>query len=390
MLDSLWMAWQPIVELATGRIVGHEALVRGPEGSSYAMPDSLFPLATREGLSQLLEAACRHRALRGAALLAPGEVAFVNIDGRWPHVDGGPDLSQAGLQPLALEISEARPILDNHDLLAALPMWREAGHRIVLDDYGTGYAAAATVLSVQPNMIKLDRRIIANLDADARKQSLVQSLRAWTHDLGIQLVAEGVETPEEWRTLAALGCDYGQGFLLGRPAPNPLTGPIPVLEAVRRMTSRALSPVTAVEPGADILDFYSNAIRESPIASYVVDRKRRVVAWNGAAETLLGYRETGMTNVICHRSPLDHRDREGRRLCVGACPLVLGMAQETAHSGPVSVATASGDRLILDVQVIPLWDPHRRQVVGAMEQFRRLSDWPAESRHALPTTPASS
>jgi PAS domain S-box-containing protein len=370
-LEHLWVAWQPIVDLRTGGILGHEALIRGPKDSPWALPRELFRRAAAQGLALALEARCRHLALADAQRLPSGQIPFVNIDGRWPHVAGGPDLLTHA-RPLALEISESHPILDNPVLLEILPAWRAAGHRLVLDDYGTGYAAAATVLAVHPDIIKLDRRIIAGLDQDPEKRSLVASLRAWTRDLGIALVAEGIETEGERQVLQDLGCDYGQGFYLGRPEPTPRTEAIPVQGAQAGPDAPTLS-----DRGADTLAFYQEAIQRSRVPSYIVDRRRRVVAWNPAAAALLGHRPDSVQGLHCYHSPLEHRDQEGRLLCQGACPLVWSMVRRQAEVSVVSARTEEGSRLMLEVAVVPLWDTRSGQVVGALEQFRALPDWPA-------------
>jgi PAS domain S-box-containing protein len=373
-LARLWVAWQPIVDLDHGDIIGHEALIRGPHGTPWAEPRGLFPWAAQQGVDRDLEGRCRRLALDFARTHLPqGTLLFLNIDGRWPSLPDSPDLTVPCDVPLALEISESHPILDNPPLLEALAVWRRVGHRIVLDDYGTGYAAAATVLAVQPDVIKLDRRLIADLDQDFHKQSLVRALRAWTRDLGIVLVAEGVETHDEWQVLRDLGCDYGQGFLFGRPAPRPVT------EGLGGQVPPVLKHPVPQSSGSDVLAFYADAVRGAEVASYVVDRGRRLVAWNGAAEALLGFKEEDLVGTPCFHNPLDHRDRNGQRLCAGACPLVWSMARQRAHSAVVTARARDGNRLIVKVWAVPLWDASARRVVGALEQFQLVASWPEAS-----------
>jgi PAS domain S-box-containing protein len=371
-LSQLWVAWQPIVDLTTGNLIGHEALVRGPVDSPLAMPAELFAWADRGGHAQELELACRRLALDAASQEWPTDQRlFLNVDGRWPRLPEPFERRTVPAVPLAVEISERHSTLDNPRLLEALARWRHAGHWLVVDDYGTGYAAAATVLAIQPDIVKVDRQLIAGLDHDHQKRSFFAMFRGWTEDLGCRLVAEGIETAEELAALRDLGCDYGQGFWLGRPSPT-LQGPVALPE--RTMPTRRAPATDLVHP---VLAFYGSAIAQSTIPSYVVDRRRRLVAWNDAAANLLGYGREHMEGHLCFTSPLDHRSREDARLCVAACPLVLAMAQRQIESSVVSARTRSGERQVLSVSATPLVDSATGRVVGALEQFSALPSWPA-------------
>lgn len=381
LLAQLWVAWQPIVDLAHGVPIGHEALIRGPADSPWAMPSGLFKWAEREGHAQELEETCRSTALtRAQHEWPPGQSLFLNVDGRWPQLPDPWDHRTVDGIPLVLEFSERQSLLDHPRLLRAMARWRAAGHLLALDDYGTGYAAAATVLALQPHLIKLDRALISGIDGNAGKRSLVRSLRAWTRDLDIRLVAEGIETEAELTVLQDLGCDYGQGYLLGRPAPG--------LQPDRRIVMPVRGSVDPEVPRSSeaVLAFYAAAIRESPIPSYVVDSRRHMVAWNRAAEEMLGYAADALVGHACFRSPLDHQNQAGHRLCVGACPLVHAMAERTVLTERISVRTRAGSRRIIDVSVIPLLDGGTGRVVGALEQFQRAPGWEAgETRDAAET-----
>ncbi len=369
LLPELWVAWQPIVDLRNGTILGHEALIRGPTGTPVAHPEKLFRWAADNGREEELERACRQRALDTARRnWIPGQRVFLNLDGRWLRLPGDWEHPTAASLPLAIEISEQRSVLGQPALLEALARWRSAGHLLVIDDYGTGYAGVVAVLAVQPDINKLDRALIARLDRDARKQAMVAAIRTWTRDNGVQIIAEGIETAGECEVLRDLGCEYGQGFFLGRPTAvlrtevdwHPVTGKV-----------HLSSPVDAT------LAFYARAIAGLTVPSYVVDRRRRLVAWNDAAAALLGFRDADLLGRRCSESPLDHRDRGGRRLCVSACPLVQSMALQKAHMSVLSARRQDGSRQVLQVEATPLFDASTDRVVGALEQFRPLTDWPA-------------
>lgn len=377
-LQRLWVAWQPIVDLADGTLVGHEALIRGPSGSALALPADLFAWGERAGRAQELEEACRRHVFAASQQRWPsGKLRlFLNVDGQWPVLSDEWEHPAPGAIPLAIEVSEHRSALDNPALLAALVRWRQAGHLIVIDDYGTGYAAAATVLAVQPDILKLDRQLIASIDEDVRKQSLVRALRTWTHDLGIRLVAEGIETEEELAALTDLGCDYGQGFLLGRP--DAVMAEMSATDPQGRRTRAAAAEPFAVDP---TLVLYAQSIAGSPIPSYVVDRRRRMVAWNEAAASLLGYAAVELVNQRCFQSPLDHRNQEGQRLCAAVCPLVHSMAMQRAHAAVTSIQCADGQRQLVQVWVTPLFGGAEGHVIGALEQFQPVAHWPSLFDH---------
>ena len=366
--DGLWIAWQPVVSLKDGSIYGHEALIRGVVGSAWEMPAALFAIARDHGLSEELEKTCRQLALQGAIeLVSPNQRIFMNINNLWPDMPLGlPSAFVNNPHRLAIEISEGQPIIENDALLIAVRNWRDQGHAIVLDDYGSGYASAATVLAVSPDIIKLDRQLVANLDRDPARQSIISSIRDYTLDLGIGIVAEGIETQAELLALRALHIEWGQGFWLARPSPNPLIGPIilPPTSAPTELTHDAPTY------GISLLDFYRQAIEASPIPSYLVDRRRTVIAWNAAAAELTGYESSRMVGQKCFDGTLLHQDQDGHILCFGACPLVWSMAKRHVQ-GPhrISFRKADGARLDVVTTVFPLWDTTRQRIVGALEQF---------------------
>ncbi len=382
LLQRLWIAWQPIVDLTQGTVLGHEALIRGPSKSRWAQPAQLFAWAEDVGQSDALEMTCRQLAYETArhAWRSRTQRLFLNVDGRWPRLLESWEQPRADEVPLAIEISEQRSALENRPLLSALARWREAGHLIVMDDYGVGYAGAAAALTIHPHLLKVDRQLVANIDTDDHKQAMVRAIRTWTDDLGIRLVAEGIETEAELAMLRDMGCDYGQGYLIGRPS-------------VALLPDRNALPASLAAPPAPpssdpTLAFYARSIAQSPIPSYVVDRRRRLVAWNPAAETLLGYAPEDMVATLCFESPLDHQDQDGRRLCTGMCPLVASMVSQQPRAMVASARSRDGRRHILRVWVTPLFDAARGRVVGVLEQFQLHAAWPsaAPSRQEAPVS----
>ena len=376
LLDQLWVAWQPIVELDTGSVVGYESLIRGPVGTSFATPAALFAWAEAAGQSSALDALCKRLAYETAHGLwaEPTQRVFLNIDGRWPELPEPWDAGAGGEIPLAVEVSEARSVLNDEGLLAALERWRQHGHLIVMDDYGTGYAGMAEALVLQPDLVKLDRALIAGVDHNLQKQSLVRAVRAWTDDLGIALLAEGVETAAELAAAARLGCDFAQGYYLAKPAAG-LPGVSARVPRAAPTTFRAAHPSPA-------LAFYAQAVADSAIPSYVVDRRRELMAWNAAAERLMGHPEAELVGRRCAAGPLDHRDAAGRLLCRGFCPLVHSMAEQAVHTAVLNAADAEGGRHVVETWGTPIFDTTLGRVVGALEQFREVGE-PQESAGEL-------
>ncbi len=224
-LDELWVALQPIVNLNTGSVLGHEALIRGPVGSDWETPDKIFAKARRLGRASALEARCRQLGLAALANTLPeGQSLFLNVDVAFEQLPLY--LLQYDLSParVALEISERAPIARHSPALKIIDQWRAQGHPIVLDDYGSGYASLDMAITVHPDILKLDRGMIAGVDGDPFRYDVLHSVVALWHDKNVRLLAEGIETAEELAALQSLGVDYGQGYYLGRPQAAPHHG----------------------------------------------------------------------------------------------------------------------------------------------------------------------
>lgn len=213
----LWSALQPIVDLRSGDVVAHEALLRGAPGTEWESPAALFEKASALGHRVTLEAIARDLSLRRLADLPPNQKIFVNIDALSPEIPAMPGHAEIDPRRVVLEISEQQPVLMNPPLLAQVARWRGQGHAIALDDYGAGYMGLGAILTLMPDLLKLDRVIIANLDQDPKRQVIVKHMVEMCGELGILLLAEGIETVAELWVLQDVGVTVGQGFLLGRP-----------------------------------------------------------------------------------------------------------------------------------------------------------------------------
>lgn len=234
--EGLWIAWQPVVDLTTGTVMGHEALIRGPRGSVRETPAQLFSEAATAGRTRELEVQCRQLALDALFQDFPADqMLFLNLDITMEGLPIDPLGRSLPCAQIALELSERHAIEIGSAALARIERWRQEGYRIVLDDYGAGFSSLGMALTVHPHMLKLDRTLIQAIDRDPFRQKVLRSVSALWHDMGVMLIGEGIETAEELATLQDLGIEYGQGFYLSRPAPLPL-GPtlIPLAKHARR------------------------------------------------------------------------------------------------------------------------------------------------------------
>ena len=227
--DGVRSVYQPIVDLATGRIAAYEALARGPVGP-LQRPDYLFDAARAAGLLAELDEACRRAAFRGAlvhGLLAPLTL-FVNVE---PEVlDGAPltdliDLADStpGELKIVLEITERALTSRPAELLRTIRRVRELGWGIALDDVGADSASLAFMPLLRPDVVKLDLRLVQERPSRAVAE-IMGAVNAYAEESGALLLAEGIETEQHLMTARSLGATLGQGWMFGRPmdAPPPL------------------------------------------------------------------------------------------------------------------------------------------------------------------------
>jgi EAL domain-containing protein (putative c-di-GMP-specific phosphodiesterase class I) len=214
----LSMVFQPIVELATGRVEAFESLARF-QVAPYRPPDLWFREAQACGLGIDLEVRAIRLALEHLGRLPDGTDISINV---------GPELAMsprfADLVPdlpasrIILELTEHTPVTDYPSLIAVLHTLRRGGMRVAVDDTGSGYSSLAHILKLAPDFIKLDIELVRGIDLDPVRRALAASLVAFAADTGADIIAEGIETEDEADVLRHLGVKYGQGYHLGAPA----------------------------------------------------------------------------------------------------------------------------------------------------------------------------
>jgi diguanylate cyclase (GGDEF)-like protein len=221
--------YQPKVGLADGRITGVEALVRWihPE-KGLIPPDEFIPYAERTGLmrrltSYVLEAALRHRsgwASLGIDLQVAINVSVSLLDRELPaEVERLLDLWSTDGGHITLEITESTVMADPVLAARVLGELERLGVRLSIDDFGTGYSSLAYLKNLPVNEIKIDRAFVDTMVSEPSDAMIVRSTIDLGHNLGLAVVAEGIENEETWSALRDLGCDYAQGYFMSKPVP---------------------------------------------------------------------------------------------------------------------------------------------------------------------------
>jgi diguanylate cyclase (GGDEF)-like protein/PAS domain S-box-containing protein len=222
--------YQPVVELAEGKMVGVEALIRWADPNGGLVPPGDFiPLAEEMGLIEAIgDWVVEELSHQAAAWRAEGlelEVSF-NLS---PRQLWQPDLTEkileqlgaANLDPesIIVEVTESAAMADPERTLRILRDLNDRGLRLALDDFGTGYSSFARLRYMPVDVLKIDRLFIRNVAQDAQAGDMVRAIIQLAHGLGMTPLAEGIETEDEWRFLVEQGCRLGQGFYFCRPAP---------------------------------------------------------------------------------------------------------------------------------------------------------------------------
>jgi diguanylate cyclase (GGDEF)-like protein len=209
--------FQPVVNLASGRIVGYEALARFA-GSGHRSPDIWFAQAHGCGLGPELEAAAIRAALEPAGRPADSHLA-INVSPSALSADAVRKALAGDLSGIVIEITEHEFVPDDDSLAATVASLRERGARIAIDDAGAGHAGLKQLMRVRPDIVKLDRALISDIHDDPARVALVESFVRFARDVGATVCAEGIESLEELAMIADLDVQWGQGFRLARPAP---------------------------------------------------------------------------------------------------------------------------------------------------------------------------
>ncbi|TDX52947.1 EAL domain-containing protein [Orenia marismortui] len=217
--------FQPIINLKNARILGYEALSRGPKGTFFEDPLKMFSIAREYDMLFDLEKVCREKALHVARNLKEDDKLFINID---PHViydhnfQGGItkefiDSLPISHENIVIELTEKTSIQDYNGFKAVLDHYKDQGYQIAIDDTGAGYSGLQSIIAISYDYIKLDHFLIRNIDQDPLKLALLEVFIKFSRKINSKIIAEGIETEDELNTLINMGIDYGQGYFIAPP-----------------------------------------------------------------------------------------------------------------------------------------------------------------------------
>jgi len=217
--------FQPIFSLSNGAVVGYEALTRGPEESVLYNPEKLFESAKNENLLWEMELSTRSSAIEKFLSLQSDKILFLNVD---PDIIKDEKFVKGSTKHLfenmikqsniVFEITEKTAIKDYIEFKKIIENYKTQGYKIAIDDVGAGYSGLTTISEVRPNYIKIDMFLIRDIDKDNFKKSIVRALVELANNSNLKLIAEGIETLDELKTVIELGIPMAQGFLLGKPS----------------------------------------------------------------------------------------------------------------------------------------------------------------------------
>jgi EAL domain-containing protein (putative c-di-GMP-specific phosphodiesterase class I) len=220
-LRGMRMVYQPIVDVHTRGVYGYEALMRSSE-PTLPSPPAVLDAAERLGSLHLVGRHVRALVAEQARASAPDTVFFVNIH---PVDLADPELFESAApmtkyaRRVVLELTERASLDAIADVEARVARLRELGYLIAVDDLGAGYAGLSCMARVRPDVVKIDMSLIRGLDGDPVRRNVVASLCALARQLGMRIVAEGIETRGEREAVVEVGADYVQGYGIARPGP---------------------------------------------------------------------------------------------------------------------------------------------------------------------------
>ena len=214
--------FQPIISLKNQKLLGYEALSRGPEGMVLEDPSLLFEAANANNLTLKLENLCHRKAIEGAQRFPKGLKLFLNIEA--PVLDNRPYqrrdyLRKSTLKPkdIVLEITERKVIKDVKNFRKNMGFFYRKGFHFALDDTGTGYNSIKVLWELKPDYLKLPTFLIRGIDRDPLKEGFIKVLMDCAKKAKAKTIAEAVERRAEFKVLRRLGVDYAQGYLFARP-----------------------------------------------------------------------------------------------------------------------------------------------------------------------------
>jgi len=223
---SFQTLYHPIVNMEEMEAVGYEALTRGPMGTLYESPEALFAYAKQTKLGRELDRQCKFMAIQSARNKPKGTRLFINTlpttldDPEFLQGSALKHLKESGMTPedVVWELTERHAIEDFDSFGKLMAEYTDLGYNVAIDDVGTGYSSIQTITHVRPSYLKIDRSLVMGIEENLLKQELVSSLISLGANIHATVIAEGIETVREMKSLREMGVTFGQGFLFGYPA----------------------------------------------------------------------------------------------------------------------------------------------------------------------------
>jgi len=226
---NITSVFQQIFRFREGRMLGYEALVRGPEGSLIQTPFELFSAAHEQGLALELNVICVQEMLRAFARSGIDGNLFVNVSPQlimqrgFERERAAQFLDSLGLQPerVVIELTEDYPTVDFPMVHETLMLYRAMGFRVAIDDLGEGFASLRLWSELKPEFVKADKHFVAGIATDAVKLQFLRAIQHIADNAGAQVIAEGIENADDFRVVKDIGIACGQGWFIGRPSEKP-------------------------------------------------------------------------------------------------------------------------------------------------------------------------
>ena len=218
-------AYQPIIRMKEGTVMGFEALSRGPRGSGLESADALFGAATDHSLLVELDRLCRRRALLNSGRVPSNAKVFVNTlpaTMRDPQFRGKPLIDLLGKAQVApdrivIEITE-KLVIENYGVFRdTMAYFTDLGMAFAVDDVGAGYSGLESIARLKPSFLKIDIALVRDVHVSSVNRAMVKAIISLGHGIGATVIAEGIHSEDESQALRGMGVDFGQGYYLARP-----------------------------------------------------------------------------------------------------------------------------------------------------------------------------
>lgn len=380
------IVFQPIMDLASGLITGYEALSRFPALGGVP-PDAVFAEAHRQGRGHDLECLALAKAMERGTARPDSTHLSMNISPSTLLTRQFLDVLPDDLAGLQFEVTEHEQISDQTDVLAALRGLRRRGASVAVDDVGEGYAGLQQLMALEPDVLKLDRSLVASAHEHPAKAALIEAISRYAQRTGTRVCAEGVEHLEELRLLADLDVTQAQGWVVGRPAAE-FQEPD---DRARRACASALSMILEVGDPTSTGDPDLAGVLSRIATIETLDELARLMSWVAA---LVGCAKTELS--LCDPA-YDTLEAvlpgawlpEGRRYRIADFPLTGTVLRRNVVAQVVAGAPGADpaeSRLLVEegfrsLLMVPVYS--RDQPVGLIECY--LSGQLPWSRHQIRT-----